>query len=69
MANSEIANDEAQWQAESDARSLAEAEVIGKDGKRLKAAKKAAKKMAEDQLNNAEAMKDVAGYVTFNYKK
>jgi len=50
------------WQAESDARSLSESELISKDPKRLKAAKKAAKEMADKQAEEAKAMKKIADW-------
>ena len=51
---------EADWKAESDAHTLAEAEVIKTDKSRNSAAKKAAKKIATDQNARAAAMNQVA---------
>jgi hypothetical protein len=55
-----ISLDEKRWQAESDARALAEANLISKDKKRLAAAKKQANKMAKEKASEAAAMKNVA---------
>lgn len=52
---------EADWRAENDARTLAEAHVILEDDKRLKAAKKAAEKLAKEQANSLAALLKVAG--------
>jgi len=49
--------EEKKWQAESDARTLAEAEVIGSDKGRLSEAVKAAARLAADAMKRAEAMK------------
>ena len=49
------------WQAESDARTLADAEVIKKDPERLAAAVKQAKKMADEKKKEAQGMAHVAG--------
>lgn len=51
---------EAEWQAESDANTLAEANVILEDDKRLGAAKKAAKNLAKDAKARFEGMLRVA---------
>lgn len=48
------------WQAQSDARTLAEADVIKKDAERLKAATIEAKAMAEEQQKAAKAIGKVA---------
>jgi hypothetical protein len=48
------------WQAESDARTLAESQVIMKDPKRLAAAAKEAQVMADKQAKEAKAMAKVA---------
>ena len=53
--------DEKKWRADNDARTLAEAEVIQKDKARLKAAKAAAKSMADEKRREATAMTNVAG--------
>ena len=49
------------WQAESDARILADADVIKKDRTRLIAATKEAKVMAKEQKERSTAMTKVAG--------
>ncbi len=51
---------EQNWEAESDAHSLAEASVIQKDSKRAAAAAKAAVDMANRQQADAEAMRKVS---------
>lgn len=51
---------EKQWQAESDARTLAESQVIMKDPKRLAAAAKKAQEIAKKQAQDAKAMEKVA---------
>jgi hypothetical protein len=56
-----ISADEKQWQAECDARTLAEAEEIKGDPERLKAAQACADKEADDKLQEAANMKKVAG--------
>ncbi|KKN77583.1 hypothetical protein LCGC14_0358580 [marine sediment metagenome] len=48
------------WEAESDARSLAEADVIRGDSNRLTAAKKAAVEMARRQKEQADSIAKVA---------
>lgn len=57
----EVSAEEKKWQAESDARTLAEAEVIKGDPDRLKAAQESAKGMAEEKSDEAAAMKKIAG--------
>ena len=52
---------EAQWQAESDARTLAEAERIKSDKKRSGSASKAATRMAVEAQKEATSMKKIAG--------
>jgi hypothetical protein len=52
---------EADWQAQGDARTLMEAKVIVLDPKRLTAAQVAAKKMADEKMAEALAMRKVAG--------
>ena len=56
-----ISADEKRWQAEGDANTLAEAEVIKGDKGRSKAAKGAAKKMSEEATKRAKAFSNVAG--------
>lgn len=48
------------WAAESDARTLAEADIIKGDSLRLKAAASRAKIMAKDAADQAKAMQKVA---------
>lgn len=55
-----VTDEEKKWRAESDARTLAEAEVIKNDEQRLKLAKEVAKKMAEKAQDEAHSMKTVA---------
>lgn len=52
---------EREWQQESDAHTLAEAEVVKKDPARLKGAKTAAVKMAKEQQARADALSKVSG--------
>jgi len=59
-----MTEDEKRWQAESDARTLANSDVIKADPDRLQAAGTAAEKMAEDELQEAIAMKKVASLYT-----
>ena len=54
------AMDEKEWQAESDARTLVEADVIRNDPERLKAAQEKAKKLVEEKKRESEAMARVA---------
>ena len=49
------------WQAENDARTLVDADVIKKDRTRLSAATKAAKIMAKEEKARSTAMSKVAG--------
>ena len=51
---------EKRWQEESDASTLAQAEVILNDPERLAAAKRAAKRLAQQQEKEAEAMTRIA---------
>jgi hypothetical protein len=48
------------WMHESDARTLAEADLIRKDAKRHGNAVAAAKRMSEDRMQEAKSMKAVA---------
>lgn len=56
-----LSADDKKWRAKDDARTLAEATVIGKDPERLDAAKVAATEMADEQAEQAKAMRGVAG--------
>ena len=49
-----------QWQAESDARTLADADVIKETPTRMSAARGVAKKLAEESQKQADGMKKVA---------
>ena len=51
---------EQNWEAENDARTLADAEVIRKDSKRAGAAAKAAVDMANRKQDEVEAMRKVS---------
>ena len=59
MSKPQIAIDR-KWEAENDARTLAEAMAIKKDKPRLSKAAKAAKSMAEEEMVKAKALKQVA---------
>lgn len=52
---------EAEWQARDDARTLARAEEIKADESRLQTAQDAAKKMLDEQRDEAKALSKVAG--------
>ena len=69
MSKTDMEAEEKQWQAENDARTLAEADVINNDPERLEAAQKAAKKMLDEQKRQTEAMEHVVDEVTFDYRK
>lgn len=56
--------DERRWRAEDDARTLAEAERIKEDAARMTAAKEAAKRMADEEMERTKAMRKVAGQKT-----
>ena len=58
MASTPISDKE--WEAQNDARTIAETQVITKDKKRYNAAIKAAQKMAAEKTEEAKAMKGVA---------
>jgi hypothetical protein len=55
-----LSPDERKWQAENDARTLAEAEQIKEDKTRLEAAQSAAKRMLEEEEERTRAMRKVA---------
>ena len=57
---SSITADEKRWEAESDARTLARAEEIKNDSKRVKSATQAAKKMSAEAAKEAASMQKVA---------
>ena len=50
-----------EWQKQSDASTLAEAQAIQSNSKRLKGAQEAAKKMAEQAKKNADNYSKVSG--------
>ena len=52
--------DDKRWQAESDARTLMDSQVISSDKRRLSAAIKAAKRMAKEKAVESKAMDGVA---------
>ena len=60
MAKSTAIDSDKTWQARCDASTLAEAKTIMTDPKRLTAAAKAAKKLADDKHEEAKAMSQVA---------
>ena len=55
-----VTADEKRWQAESDARTLSQGTIIKADENRMAAAKKAADRLAEEEQEQAEALKKVA---------
>ena len=61
MVSKAIATQDKKWAAESDARTLAEAEAIRKDSSRLKAAAREAKKMVDEEMIKAKALRKVSG--------
>jgi len=68
MATETQVQREKRWEAEQDANTLAEADVIMGKARRRNAAKKAAARMAREQADRAKALKDVAGGVKL-YRK
>ena len=64
-----LSAEEKRWQAEQDARTLAEADVIRKTPSRLTAAAKAAKAMATDAKKQAAAMGKIAKVTRSKTKK
>jgi hypothetical protein len=60
---------EKQWQAESDARTLAEAERIKSETSRFKSAQMAAKKMVSDQQKDLQSLSKVAQSTPSNSKE
>ena len=61
MAKSTIGIEEAQWAAESDARTLADADSIKGNPVRMKKAKQAAKRMAKEETARTDALRKIAG--------
>lgn len=60
MPTAQEVKQEAKWQAEHDAKTLATANIILNNDKRLKAAKKAAKELAKEVKAEFEGMLKVA---------
>jgi len=56
-----LTKEEKKWQADSDARTLAEAEVINADSGRLTAVKSAAKRLSKEAVATANGFRVVAG--------
>lgn len=67
MASS-VTKQEEQWQAESDARTIMEAEAIKADEKRFNKAVAAAKKMKDEEEEKIKALKQLAN-ANMNYSK
>ena len=53
----EMPKTDAEWRAEEDARTMAEADIIGKDASRLAAAQTAAKRLIEEKEKEAAGLK------------
>jgi len=65
-----MAEEDKKWQAESDARQIAEAAVIREDPHRYAAAQEAAKRMAEEEEARQKALKKLGeGEWPLNYKE
>jgi len=65
-----MAEEDKKWQAESDARQIAEAAVIREDPHRYAAAQEAAKRMAEEEEAKQKALKKLGeGEWPLNYKE
>ncbi len=71
-----MAEEEGRWKAESDARALAQADAIRSDPDRVNRATKAANRLvdqmeerAEEQTEEAKAMRKIAKGRFFNYDK
>ena len=62
-----VTADEKRWEAESDARTLSEAQIIAGDDRRMSAAKIAADRLAEEERERAKALDNVP--VFFNDAK
>ncbi len=60
MAKVDAVEPEKNWRAESDARTLRDANVIKGDPKRFRLAVRKAKKMSEESMDEAKAMKKVS---------
>ncbi len=55
----QLTAEDKKWEAESDARTLSEAQIIAGDEPRMTAAKKAAEELAEKDRKNAAALDNV----------
>jgi hypothetical protein len=64
MSNATMRAEEAEWQRESDARTLAEAVAIKADPVRLKGAIKASAKMAKEAEEKAKSLRSVSKVMT-----
>ena len=62
MATKGIESEERDWQAESDVRTLSEAEAIRNDPERMKRAAKKAKQMVKEEEAKAKGMRKIAEY-------
>lgn len=60
IASPKMSKSDREWEAENDARTLADAEAIKVDNTRLKRAQKAAKRMANEAQTKAAAMSFVS---------
>ena len=60
QTKAQMTKQEKEWRAQDDARTLATAEVVRNDPTRLSAAKVAARRMAEEEKDQAKAMTRVA---------
>ena len=60
MAKTQMTAEDKKWQAENDARTLMEAQVIASTPSRKKAARGAAKRLSTEKAKEAKAMKKVA---------
>lgn len=56
-----VTAEDRKWRAESDARTLADAQRIKEDLPRLESAQEAAKRMADEEAEKAKAMRKIAG--------
>lgn len=60
MAHGAMAAQDKKWEAESDARTLSEAEAIKKDSARMKKAKMAAREMLKEKKDEVDGLARVA---------
>ena len=68
MATAQEIKQEAEWEADRDAKTLAEANIILGDDKRLKAAKKAANNLAKEVADELAGLLKVAGKLDNNFE-